>query len=208
MDEAHASPYPKHRGIVATTSALERYFFWPTLRADIESYICECTVCQKVKYDRHKVYGKLQPLPVPNAPWESIAMDFIIDLPKTQYGNDAIWTIGDRFSKQAHFLSVKKTGKPDHMARLFICHIFKHRGIPKTIVSDRDPRMTSLFWQALFANLGTKLDFSSAYHPLTDGQSEVANATILDLLKCYVAMGEISSIGGICLQQYNTLLNW
>ena len=84
MDKAHASPYARHRGIVATTSALERYFFWPTLRADIESYVCKCTMCQKVKYDRHKVYCKLQPLPVPNAPWESIAMDFITDLPRTQ----------------------------------------------------------------------------------------------------------------------------
>ena len=187
MDEAHASPYVGHRGIVATTNALQRDFFWPTLRADIEKYIRECIVCQKVKYDRHKVYGQLQPLPVPHAPWESIAMDFITDLPKSQFGNDAIWTIVDRFSKQAHFLPVKKTIKPDHMARMFICHIFKHHGIPKTIVSDRDPRMTSLFWQALFDNMGTKLDFSSAYHPQTDGQSEVVNGTILDLLKCYVA---------------------
>ncbi|MCO5552750.1 hypothetical protein L7F22_006267 [Adiantum nelumboides] len=69
---------------------------------------------------------------------------------------------------------------------MFLAQIFKHHGMPKTIVSDRDPRMTSLFWQALFENLGTKLDFSSAYHPQTDGQSEIANATVLDLLKCYV----------------------
>ncbi|MCO5561715.1 hypothetical protein L7F22_015338 [Adiantum nelumboides] len=65
--------------------------------------------------------------------------------------------------------------------------IFKYHGMPKSIVSDRDPRMTSLFWQALFENLGTKLDFSSAYHPQTDGQSEIANATVLDLLKMYVS---------------------
>ena len=76
MDEAHASPYAGHRGIVATTNALERYFFWPTPRVDVEKYTCECIVCQKMKYDRHKVYGKLQLLPVPHAPWESIAMDF------------------------------------------------------------------------------------------------------------------------------------
>ena len=143
MEEALASPYAGHRGIVATTNALEHYF-WPTLRADIEKYFRECIVCQKVKYDRHKVYGKLQPLPMPHPPWESIAMDSIIDLPRSQYRNDAIWTIVDRFSKQAHFLPVKKTIKPNHMARMFICHIFKH-GIPKTIISERDPRMTSLF---------------------------------------------------------------
>ena len=72
------------------------------------------------------------------------------------------------------------------MAKLFIAHIFKDHGFPKTIVLDRDPRMTSLFWRGLFENVGTKLNFSSAYHPQTDGQSEIVNSTILDLLKCYV----------------------
>ncbi|MCO5595405.1 hypothetical protein L7F22_049447 [Adiantum nelumboides] len=187
MQEAHDSPYAGHRGISATTNALERYFYWPTLRADIEKYVRECLVCQKVKHDRHKVYGKLKPLPVPDKPWESIAMDFITDLPRSKNGNDAISTIIDRFSKQAHFLPVKKTIKADHMAKIFLAQIFKHHGMPKSIVSDRDPRMTSLFWQALFENLGTKLDFSSAYHPQTDGQSKIANATVLDLLKMYVS---------------------
>ncbi|MCO5610051.1 hypothetical protein L7F22_064286 [Adiantum nelumboides] len=114
-------------------------------------------------------------------------MAFITDLPRTQNGNDAIWTIVDRFSKQAHFIPVKKTIKADHMARIFLAQIFQHHGMPKMIISDRDPRMTSNFWRALFVNLGTRLDFSSAYHPETDGQSEIVNSTVLDLLKCYVS---------------------
>ncbi|MCO5603769.1 hypothetical protein L7F22_057921 [Adiantum nelumboides] len=114
-------------------------------------------------------------------------MDFIMDLPRTQIGNDAIWTMVDRFSKQAHFIPVRKAIKADHMARVFLAQIFKHHGMPKSIVSDRDPRMTGLFWRALFENLGTKVSFSSAYHPQTDGQSEIANSTILDLLKSYVS---------------------
>ncbi|MCO5581284.1 hypothetical protein L7F22_035163 [Adiantum nelumboides] len=187
MQEAHDSPYVGHRGTSATTNALKRYFYWPTLRADIEKYVRECLVCQKVKHDRHKVYGKLKPLRVPDKPWESIAMDCITDLPRSKNGNDAIWIIIDRFSKQAHFLPIKKTIKADHMAKTFLAQIFKRHGMPKSIVSDRDPRMTSLFWQSLFENLGTKLDFSSAYHPQTDGQSEIANATVIDLLKSYVS---------------------
>ena len=137
MDEAHASSYAGHREIIPTTQALERYFFWPTLRTDIEKYVRECLVCQKVKYDRHKVYGMLKPLPVPDMPWESIAMDFITELPRTRAGNDAIWTIIDRFSKQAHFIPVKKTIKADHMAKVFLAQIFKNHGMPKTIVSER-----------------------------------------------------------------------
>ena len=96
----------------------------------------------------------------------------------------------DRFSKQVHFIPVKKTIKAHHMATLFVSQIFKYHELPTSIVSDRDPRMTSLFWQGLFENLGTKLNFSSAYHPQTDGQSEIVNSTILDLLKNYV--GEVA----------------
>ena len=72
------------------------------------------------------------------------------------------------------------------MAKLFTSQIFQYHGLPTSIVSDRDLRMTSLFWQDLFENLGTKFNFSLAYHPQTDGQSEIVNSMILDLLKCYV----------------------
>ena len=85
------------------------------------------------------------PLLVPEAPWESIAMDFIFELPRSRTGNDGIWTIIDRFSKQAHFIPVTKTIKADHMAKVFIAQIFNHHGMPKSIMSDCDPRMTSLF---------------------------------------------------------------
>ncbi|MCO5583084.1 hypothetical protein L7F22_036991 [Adiantum nelumboides] len=92
-----------------------------------------------------------------------------------------------RFSKQAHFVPVRKKIKSDHMVKLFMHNIFKYHGMPQSIVSDRDPRMTSLFWKALFENMGTTLKFSSLFHPQTDGQLEEANSTVLDLLKCYVS---------------------
>ena len=113
-------------------------------------------------------------------------MDFVFGLPKSTQGNMEIWTIVDRFSKQSHFIPIKKTIKAHHMARIFISQIFKYHGLPTSIVSDRDPRMTSLFWKGLFDNLGTKLNFSLAYHPQTDGQCEIVNSIILDLLKSYV----------------------
>ncbi|MCO5576116.1 hypothetical protein L7F22_029923 [Adiantum nelumboides] len=114
-------------------------------------------------------------------------MDFIFDLPRTQSGHDGIWTIIDRFSKLAHFLPVKKTVKPDHLARLFVAQIFRLHGMPETIVFDRDPRFTSLFWKAIWENIGTRLQFSSSIHPQTDGQSEIANSVVLELLKSYIS---------------------
>ncbi|MCO5605186.1 hypothetical protein L7F22_059366 [Adiantum nelumboides] len=95
MTECHCPPYTGHRGIVTTMKGVERYFYWPRLKKDVEEFVPSCLVCQKVKFDRHKAQGLLQPLPIPTRPWESIAMDFIFDLPKTQSGHDDIWTIID-----------------------------------------------------------------------------------------------------------------
>ena len=102
-------------------------------------------------------------------------MDCVFGSPKSLHGNNGIWTIVDRFSTQAYFIRVKKTIKPHHMANLFIAQISKYHGLPKSIVSNRDPRMTSLFWRGLFEKLGPKLNFSSSYHPQMDGQNEIVN---------------------------------
>ncbi|MCO5601862.1 hypothetical protein L7F22_055987 [Adiantum nelumboides] len=175
MTECHCPPFMGHRGIATTMKGVERYFYWPRLKKDVEEFVRNCLVCQKVKFDRHKAQGLLQPLPIPTRPWESIAMDFIFDLSRTQSGHDGIWTIIDRFSKQAHFIPMKKTVKSDHLARLFVAQIFRLHGMPETIVSDRDPRFTSLFWKAIWKNIDTRLQFSSSFHPQTDEQSEIAN---------------------------------
>ncbi|MCO5562486.1 hypothetical protein L7F22_016113 [Adiantum nelumboides] len=102
MFESHAPPYAGHRGIQTTMKAIETYFNWPTLKGDLQDYVSKCVLCQKTKYDRGKQPGLLQPLPIPDSPWESISMDFIFGLPKFIHGNMRIWTIVDRFSKQAH----------------------------------------------------------------------------------------------------------
>ncbi|MCO5600095.1 hypothetical protein L7F22_054203 [Adiantum nelumboides] len=102
-------------------------------------------------------------------------------------GHDGIWTIIDRFSKQAHFVPVKKTVKPDHLARLFVAQILRLHGMPETIISDRDPRFTSLFWKAIWENIGISLQFLSSFHPQTDGQSDIADSMVLDLLTSYIS---------------------
>ena len=99
MYESHAPPYAGHRGIQATLKGTKLYFYWPTIKQDVHRFVEECVTCQKVKFDRGKAPGLLQPLPIPMAPWESISMDFIFGLPKSIHGNTGIWTIVDRFSK-------------------------------------------------------------------------------------------------------------
>ena len=96
-------------------------------------------------------------------------MDFVTGLPKSVKGHDAIWIIGDRLTKSSHFLPIKTTFSLDRLAQLYVMEIVRLHGVSISIVSDRDPRFTSKFWNNLHKAMGTKLDFSTAFHPQTDG---------------------------------------
>ena len=108
-------------------------------------------------------------------------MDFVMALPCTQQGNDAVLVVVDRFSKMVKFVPTTNTVKAEGAARLFLDHVFKVFGMPKTIVSDRDPRFTGKFFMDLCKLLGIKQAFSSAYHPQTDGQTERTNRVMQDV---------------------------
>jgi hypothetical protein len=92
-------------------------------------------------------------------------MDFVNGLPKTQKGTDSIWVIGDRLTKVAHFIPVRTKYSGDKLAQLYVDNIVKLHGVTSKIVSDRGTQFTSKFWKRLHEAMGTKLDFSSAYHP-------------------------------------------
>ena len=111
-----------------------------------------------------------------------IAMDFVSGLPRTSSGYDAIWVIIDRLTKTAHFLPIKKTYSTDRLAGLYVSRIVRLHGVPVSIISDRGSTFTSVFWQELHKALGTRLDFSTAFHPQTDGQSERIIQTLEDML--------------------------
>ncbi|GJR60613.1 putative reverse transcriptase domain-containing protein [Tanacetum coccineum] len=113
-------------------------------------------------------------------------MDFITKLPKTTNGYDTIWVIVDRLTKSSHFLPMRETGPMDKLMKLYMKEVVTRHGVPVSIISDRDGRFTSLFWQALHKALGTRLDMSTAYHPETDGQSERTIQTLDDMLRACV----------------------
>ncbi len=87
----------------------------------------------------------LRPLPIPEGPWESVCMDFMVNLPPST-GFDAIMVVVDRFNKMAHFIPTKESATTQETERLFFMHMFKHHGLPKDIVSDQDPKCTNKFW--------------------------------------------------------------
>jgi hypothetical protein len=113
-------------------------------------------------------------------------MDFMVSLPPSR-GFDATMVVVDRFSKMAHFIPTKDEAMAQETGRLFFTHVFKHDGLPKDIVSNRDSKFTSKFWRALWKRMGSELKMSISFRPQTDGQTEKVNLVIQQFLRNYVA---------------------
>jgi hypothetical protein len=113
-------------------------------------------------------------------------MDFVVGLPRTPRGKDAIWVVVDRLTKLAHFIPMKMTNSDEELVPLYVKEVLRLHGVPKSIISDRDSKFVSKFWQSLHNALGTKLSLSVAFHPQTDGQSERTIQTLKDMLRTCV----------------------
>lgn len=179
--EAHGGGLAGHFGITKTLEILKEHFHWPKMLGDVQKVISKCVTCHMAKSSFKP--GAYTPLPTPNGPWMDVSMDFIVALPRTQRGKDAIMVVVDRFSKMAHFVACHKTDNASNVADLYFREIVRLHGVPKTIVSDRDSKFLSYFWNTLWRKLGTKLLFSTSHHPQTDGQTEVTNRTLGTLLR-------------------------
>nr|CAH66139.1 H0616A11.3 [Oryza sativa] len=186
MKEAHETLYSIHPGSTKMYQDLKQQFWWASMRREIAEYVALCDVCQRVKAEHQKSAGLLQPLKIPEWKWEEIGMDFITGLPRTSAGHDSIWVVVDRLTKVAHFIPVKTTYTGHKLAELYMARVVCLHGVPKKIVSDRGSQFTSKFWQKLQSELGTRLNFSTAYHPQTDGQTERVNQILEDMLRACV----------------------
>ncbi|GJZ82034.1 putative reverse transcriptase domain-containing protein [Tanacetum coccineum] len=155
LEEAHKSKYSIHPGATKMYLDLKRNYWGPGLKRDCVKYVEKCLTCLKVMAEHQKPYGKIQPLEVPVWKWEKITMDFVTKLPRTTKKHDAIWVIVDRLTKSAHFVPIRE-GMPVHkLAKIYVNEIVARHGVPVSIVSDRDGRFTSNFWQDFQEELGS-----------------------------------------------------
>ncbi|RVW63788.1 Transposon Tf2-2 polyprotein [Vitis vinifera] len=185
IHEMHDTKIGGHFGVLRTFKKLAQQFYWPKMYQAVQEYIKKCETCQKVKSETMPPAGLLQPLPIPCQVWDDITLDFIEGLP-TSHGKDTILVVVNRLSKSAHFLALTHPFTAKIVAERFVEGVIKLHGLPKSIISDRNPIFISKFWQEFFQMSGTKLQLSSAYHPQTDGQTEVVNRCVEQYLRSMV----------------------
>ena len=186
VDLMHSPPYCGHIGGNRTYQNLQQVFWWPGMKDSALDFVKHCELCQRDKASNKKPVGLLNPLPVPERIWDSVSMDFITQLPLTKSGWDAIMVFVDRLSKMVHFAPLKTTSTAEDVAKIFRHEIFRLHGIPREIMSDRDSKFTSHFWQEVCKSLGISQGMSTAFHPQTDGQTERVNRVLEDMLRHYV----------------------
>jgi len=177
-----------YSGIAKTAAAVGSQYYWPKLTDSIAEWIAGCDVCHRIKHKNARLYGLLQPLPIPLEWAERVNTDFVTKLPTSEAGHDVVVTIINPLMKRAWWIPIKEADlTAEKFTTAFIDGYERSWGLPVSIVSDRDTRFTSGFWQSLCSQLGIRLRMSTAYHPQSDSQAEKANATLETFLKAYIA---------------------
>lgn len=147
LEKVHKAKYTIHPRAIKMYKDLRDLNWWPGMKKSVTRYVAQCDTCQRIKAEHQKLTGKLQPLEIPEWKWEHVTMDFVIRLQKMPTRKDAIWVIVDRLTKSAHFFPMK-VGQPiSKLAQLYIKEIVRLHGTLVSIVSNKDPRFTSRFWE-------------------------------------------------------------
>ena len=176
-----------HPGWKRLMAKLMTHYWWKGIMHDCKDYVAKCVVCNRAKPDRRGA-APVNPLPVPEYPWQVVGVDYVTGLPpsgKQKY--TAVMIVVCHLTKMAHFIPCKDDVTAEQSAEMFVHNVYRLHGVPRVLVSDRDSNFTSSFWQALWRRLDCKLNMSTARRPQTDGLTERVNGTMQSLLRCYCA---------------------
>ncbi|GJY50240.1 putative reverse transcriptase domain-containing protein [Tanacetum coccineum] len=168
----HKSKYSVHPEADKMYYDLRDMYWWPGMKRDIAIYVSKCLTCAKVKAEHQRPSGLLQQLEIPKWKWDKITMDLITKLPRSRSRHDAIWVIIDRLTKSTHFLAIREDFNMEKLARLYIDEIMARHEVLVSIISNRDGRFTSHFWQTVQKALGTRdvhlplagFSYNNSYH--------------------------------------------
>jgi hypothetical protein len=175
-----------HFGFDKSYEALRDSYYWPNMWRDLEqAYIPSCSPCQRNKSRTTKPTGPLHPLPVPDARFEAVALDFVGPLPE-EGGKDTILTMTDLLGAEVRLAPVHSAATAAEIAVVLFDEWYCENGLMRQIITDRDTLFTSELWTALHKLTGVKLKMSTAYHPQTDGASERTNKTLNQAIRYHV----------------------
>lgn len=179
----HESPTVGHFGFNKTYELISRDFHFPAITKVIKKYLKGCS-CVLAKASRHKPFGLVIPSSIPEAPWLHTQLDFITDLPPSD-GYDSICIVKCMLTKMIHVLPCNKTISADQTAQLYVDKVFRYRGMPRSILSDRGPQFISKLWKRFFELLGCDRKLTSGYRAEPNGGSEVTNQIIEQYLRIF-----------------------
>ena len=184
INESHSPAVMGHLGTDRTIQRISANFYWTGLANDVRAFCQRCVTCQRSKSSNQKPIGLLHPIDNPEFPWIDINIDFLSLSKSKDSNNDNFMVVVDRASRRVRLIPCCQSIDSKTAAKLFFSEIVKIHGLPKSIISDRDPKFTSELWQNLFRSLGTTLKFTTAYHPQANGLVERTNRTIVQILRC------------------------
>ena len=162
LHDHHKIPITGHLGARETYLRIRPHYYWKGLQKIVEEYVAGCRTCRETNAQNHKPFGFLQSLEAPQSRWTHITMDFVTPIP------------------------LPPNADAPCVAKLFRNQVYRHHGLPQSIFSDRDPISMGKFWSYSFKILGTKLSPYSTYHPQTDGQTEVINRKVEEMIRAFV----------------------
>ena len=186
LKDMHDCRISGHLGIDIVYEKLSKLFFWPRMDKTVKYYIASCDTCQRTKPRTQRMNGLIEPHDVPPYPFHTVAMDLIVELPKTRTGFHSIVVFICKLSKFTYMIPLKNTAGAKEIATAYFDTVFRFHGFPSKIVSDRDARFTSAFWKELQTLGNTKINFSTSYHPQTDGETERRNRTIEQVIRAFI----------------------
>ncbi|MBW0542457.1 hypothetical protein O181_082172 [Austropuccinia psidii MF-1] len=190
LHEFHNSVAAAHLSEGRTIERIKTCSWWQNWKKDVAEYFQNCDRFQKANRATGMKFGIMIQIQEPKSPWEIVHMDWVTALPSGGYRSyNAYLVLVDRYSKTPMFLPFQKDDTAMDTAIMIWNKAISHTGVFQNIISDRDPKFTSALWTNLRNLFGTKLSFSTAYHPQTDGLEERMIQTLDEMIRRFCAYG-------------------